>query len=128
MPVQLALLAAVILNIAIGIVHVLGFLIGDRFPVWSILPYVDGIFIVVLSWQLLQLVDYHRINFGFQLGGLLAVGTFILDLFLYIIPEPGTMTDVIARLHHKLLIHYGVIFFAPFLVAILRTLMLRLKE
>lgn len=127
-PGQLALLAAVILNIAIAIVHVLGFLIGEHFPVWTILPYLDGVITVVLSWQLFQLVDTHRINFGFQLGGLLVVGTFILDLFLYIIPKPGTVTDTIGQLHQKLLLHYGVIFFAPFLIAILRTLWIQLKE
>ncbi len=127
-PVQLALLATVILNLAIGIIHVLGILIGSSFKVWQILPYVDTILLAVLSWQLLQLVDYRRINFGFQLGGLLTVATFILDFFLYIIPKSGTVTDTIAQLQHKLIIHYGVIFLTPLLIAILQTIWIHIKE
>lgn len=127
-PVQLALLAGVILNLAIGIVHVVGALVGEGFNVWQILPYLDAILLIILSWQLLQLVDYHRLNFSFQLGGMFAVGTFILDFFLYIIPKPGTITDTIAQLQHKLIIHYGVIFLTPMLVAILQTIWIRIKE
>jgi len=127
-PVQLALLAGVILNLAIGIVHVVGALVGEGFNVWQILPYLDAILLIILSWQLLQLVDYHRLNFSFQLGGMFVVGTFILDFFLYIIPKPGTITDTIAQLQHKLIIHYGVIFLTPMLVAILQTIWIRIKE
>jgi len=120
LPVQLALFGVFILNLAIGIVHLLAALVSEQFPLWTILPILTAILTIFMSWQILQLVDSHHVNFGFQLGGLWLVTTAVVDFFLYILPAQGSVTDRFAELANELLVHYLVILAAPTVIGIIQ--------
>jgi len=120
MAVQLALFGIIILNLAIGIVHLLGRLIPGTFPVWEILPYVSFALTVFMSWQILQLVGSSQINFGFQLGGLWVVISALVDFLLYILPHRGPVLNTYAELSNHLLINYLVIFLAPTAIGVIQ--------
>jgi len=120
MSVQLALFGIIILNLAIGILHLLGRLIPGKFPVWEIIPFVAFALTVFMSWQILQLVGSNQINFGFQLGGLWMVTSALLDFLLYILPRQEPVLNTYAQLSNKLLIHYLVILLAPTAIGIIQ--------
>jgi len=122
LPLQLGLMGVVIINMANGIVHLIRYLLWSQLAVWSTLAIIAGLLSGILSWQILQLIDHHRINYGFQLGGLWVIITFLLDFFIYILPQQGTVTDAYAELSNKLLVYYGVILVMPTLVGIVQTL------
>ena len=124
----LTLMGVVIINLTIGIVHILNYLLISNASVWNFLPIVDAILIFFLSWQILQIVNTNHVNFGFQLGGLWAVATFIFDFFLYILPQPGSATDAIAAISSSLLIHYGVIILVPVLIGMYHLIRRKLKD
>ncbi len=67
-------------------------------------------------------------NYGFQLGGLWLVSTFIVDFFLYILPSRETVTDIYAKLGDQLLIHYSVILAAPTVVGFIHFLRSKQQE
>jgi len=119
-PLHLAILAFVILNLTFGIIHVFQLLVWKSLPVWKMLPYLCAVLTGLLSWQILLLIDNRLINFGFQLGGLWVLATFILDFFLYIVPEPGPVSATLARLSDQLLLYYGIMLFEPTLIGIIR--------
>mgnify|MGYP006305407323 CR=1 FL=1 len=123
----LTLMGVVIINLTIGIVHIVNYLFLSNASVWNILPIVDAVLIFFLSWQILQIVNTNHVNFGFQLGGLWAVATFILDFFLYILPQPGSATDAIAAISSSLFIHYGVIILIPVLIGMYHLIRRKLK-
>ena len=124
----LTLMGVVIINLTIGIVHILNYLLISNASVWNFLPIVDAILIFFLSWQILQIVTTNHVNFGFQLGGLWAVATFIFDFFLYILPQPGSATDAIAAISSSLLIHYGAIILIPVLIGMYHLIRRKLKD
>lgn len=124
----LTLMGMIIINLTIGIVHIVNYLFLSNASVWNILPFVDAVLIFFLSWQILQIVNSHHINFGFQLGGLWAVATFILDFFLYILPQPGSSTDAIAAISTSLFIHYGIIIIIPSLIGVFHAIRRKLKD
>ena len=113
---QLALLGVVILNMAIGIIHLIRGLFWTSMNVWALLPVVTGLITLFMSWQLLQLADHHLVNFGFQLGVLWAFATLLFDLGLYLIPRPGGLINTIGSMADRLIIHYGTIILVPTIV------------
>ncbi|MBS1271324.1 MAG: hypothetical protein MAGBODY4_00453 [Candidatus Marinimicrobia bacterium] len=115
-------MGVVIINMTNGIVHLVRYLLWSQLAVWTTLTVIVGILAGILSWQILQLIDQHRINYGFQLGGLWVIITFLLDFFIYILPQPGTVTDVYARLSNKLLVYYGILLIIPTLAGIVQTI------
>lgn len=124
----LAIMGIVIINMTIGILHIIRLLIWEQMNVWGTLPIVIGALTLFMSWQILQLVNSHLINFGFQLGGLWAVTTFILDFFLYILPRPGSATDSLAQLSSYLLTHYGIILSIPTVIGIFHSIRRKVKN
>lgn len=122
MSVQLALFGIIILNLAIGILHLMGRLVPGKFPVWVLIPVVGFALTVFMSWQILQLVGSNQVNFGFQLGGLWVITTAVLDFFLYILPRQESIFNTYAQLSNQLLIHYLVILLAPTTVGIIQYL------
>ncbi|HKJ67932.1 MAG TPA: hypothetical protein VKA68_08240 [bacterium] len=127
-PVQLALFGIFILNLAIGILHLLARLVSPRFPLWIVIPCVTAGLSIFMSWQILQLVESNQMNYGFQLGGLWLVSTFIVDFFLYILPSRETVTDIYEKLGDQLLIHYSVILAAPTVVGFIHFLRSKQQE
>lgn len=127
-PVQLALFGIFILNLAIGILHLLGRLMPAGYPLWVLIPFVTAVLSIFMSWQILQLVDSNQVNYGFQLGGLWLVSTFLIDFLLYILPGQGTVTNTYAKLSDQLLIHYMVILAAPTVVGFVHLLRSKKQE
>jgi|GEM_PF-1648797 len=116
---QLALLGVVILNMAIGVLHLVRFMFWPGLNLWGMLPIVTILITLFMSWMLLQLVDVNHINFGFQLGVLWMGATFLFDLGLYLFPKPGGILHTIKTMWRQLAVHYGVIVLTPMVVGII---------
>ncbi len=127
-PLQLALFGIFILNLAIGILHLLGKLVAARFPLWVVIPFVTAVLSIFMSWQILQLINSNQVNYGFQLGGLWTISTSLIDFLLYILPSQETVTNTYAKLGDQLLIHYLVILAAPTVVGFVHFLRSKQQE
>lgn len=122
LPLQLSIMGLVIINMANGVIHLIRHLMWSQLSLWLTLTIITGILAVLLSWQILYLVDRHHINYGFQLGGFWVIITFIIDFFIYILPRSGSVTDTYAMVSDKLLWYYGTLLIAPTCVGIFHTL------
>ena len=122
LPLQLSIMGLVIINMSNGVIHLIRYLMWSQLNVWLTLTIASGVLAAIMSWQILYLVDQHHINYGFQLGGLWVIITFIIDFFIYILPSSGSVTDTYAVLSGKLLWYYGTLWIAPTCVGIIHVL------